>query len=285
MVALEWAQVAPDCVVVATRASSFVRGPSPLGADPFDAPMSGRGSRATTRHLLEGALFAARARAGPRPRLPITPDRWAISLAASYCTTHLTPLLMTEASERFSADGRSKLAEWAREKAREERGHDLLALRDIEALGLDADAFVKHVVPETARALVVYFTHAVRASDDPIDCVGYAFTLERLALDRGEEQIAQVEAALPKGVFATRCLRVHSAVGSDRKHVDETIALVAALPARSRARVARACFASASVYYAPTSPVSEEQLAHLLLPFRRRTVYKTGACNRESTER
>ncbi|MBD2534277.1 hypothetical protein H6G97_34055, partial [Nostoc flagelliforme FACHB-838] len=37
--------------------------------------------------------------------------------------------------------------------------------------------------------------------------------------------------------YATRCLRVHSGVGSDVEHVEETVALVAALTPEERTRV------------------------------------------------
>src|SRR6185503_2553531 len=136
---------------------------------------------------------------------PLTKARWAWRLCGSYCTTHATPGLMAEAAARFGATGRAALARWAEQKAREEQGHDRQALRDLAALGYDAERAVAALVPPTAAALVRYFTAAVRA-EDPIRCVGYAYALERLALRQDAAYIKRIEAMLPPGVYATRCL-------------------------------------------------------------------------------
>ena len=60
-------------------------------------------------------------------------------------------------------------------------------------------------------------------AEDPIRCVGYAYTLERLAMSVDEAALRAVERMLPPGVQATLCMRVHSAVGSDAIHVAETV--------------------------------------------------------------
>ena len=273
---VEWARVAAGRVIVATDRGSFVHeAPEGLGdMDPFAAPMTGRGDPACTRHLLDGAIFSARpATSEPSPagksKPKLTLARWLYRLAGSYRTTEATPRLLLEAADRFAAAGDARLARWARDRAREETGHDRLALRDISALGYDAEALVDRVRPSKAVALVEHFTSTVRAPEGPLDAVGYAYMLERLALTRGPADIAAVQAALPPGVDATRCLRVHSSLGSDRAHVDETAALVATLSAPVRARVARACHAAATVYFAPTPALTEQRLTRMLRPFRR----------------
>ncbi|MFO0589693.1 MAG: hypothetical protein U0441_19295 [Polyangiaceae bacterium] len=243
--------------------------------DPFAAPMIGRGDPASTRHLLDGAIFSARPPASegssaPRKTKPkLTLARWLYRLAGSYRTTEATPRLLLEAADRFAAAGNARLAKWARDKAREETGHDRLAVRDIAALGYDAEELVYHVRPAKSVALVEHFTSTVRAPDGPLDAVGYSYMLERLALTRGPADIAAVRSVLPPGVDATRCLRVHSSLGSDRAHVEETATLVAALPASVRARVARACHAAATVYFTQTPALTEHQLTRMLRPFRR----------------
>lgn len=262
---LEWARIAPDKVVVAAADRAFLHTPGGPGEmDGFARPMQGPGSLATTRNLLDAAIGAGQ-RALPRKAPPpLTPARWAWRLAGSYRTAHATPGLMAEAAARFEAAGQTLLARWAEQKAQEERGHDALALRDLTALGYDADRLVEALVPPTAAALVRYFTDAVRG-DDPVRCVGYAYTLERLALGQTAATIARVQAMLPPGVLATRCLRVHSEAGSDARHVEETIAVVAALGARDRAQIALACYETAVLCYdARMSPIAESALESAL---------------------
>jgi pyrroloquinoline quinone (PQQ) biosynthesis protein C len=266
-IAMEWAEVAPGCIVVATAERVWVHTPVFNGQpDPFALPMEGPGSVETTRRLLDGAIGAA-GRAVRRLAPPaLTPARWAWRLAGYYQTTHATPRLMAVVAERFAAAGRHALAAWARDKVGDETGHDRLALRDLAALGYDAARVVDALVPPTAAALVRYFEARVLEDDDPIGCVGYAYALERLALERGAADIAAVEAVLPPGVMATRCLRVHSATGSDASHVEDTVRLVAQLAAEERGRVARACHETALIYCTPPADgfITEDALVQRL---------------------
>ena len=273
-IALQWAEVAPGCVVVATAEQVWVHAPVFNGQpDPFALPMDGAGGVESTRLLLDGAIGAA-SRDAPRPavRPSLTPARWAWRLAGYYQTTHATPRLMAAAAERFAAADRTALADWARDKVREEAGHDRLALRDLAALGYDSVRVAEILAPPTAAALVRYFEARVLEDDDPVGCVGYAYALERLALERGASDIAAVEAILPPGVMATRCLRVHSATGSDAAHVEETVHLVAGLEAPERARVARACYETAAIYCTPPTGgfMTEEALTATLSAFANR---------------
>ncbi len=282
-IAMEWAEVEPGYIVVATGDRIWLHTPVFNGQpDPFALPMEGPGSVETTRQLLDGAIGAAgRRKPSQAPSLPtspapqqtppggapsLTPARWAWRLAGYYQTTHATPRLMAAAAERFAAAGRDALAAWARDKVRDEAGHDRLALRDLDALGYDAARLVDALVPPTAAALVRYFEARVLEDDDPIGCVGYAYALERLALERGARDIAAIEAILPHGIVATRCLRVHSAVGSDAAHVDEAVRLVAQLTAGERTRVARACHETAIIYCTPPANgfITEEALVQRL---------------------
>jgi hypothetical protein len=271
-VSLEWARVSPGTVIVATKDRAFAHALVSGTGDPFAAPMEGPGSAATTRRLLDGAIGAAARAVLPAPEPPspppLTPERWAWRLSGYHCTTHPTPARMAEASRRFAAQGRAALAAWAATKAREETGHDLLALRDLEALGY-APSWVEAHVPPASRALVEYFA-AVTHADDPIGCVGYSYALERLALGRDAGSVAAVQAVLPPGVDATRCLRVHSAVGSDAAHVEETVALVAGLGADERTQIAIACFETALRFHAPpaVAPPTDAELAAILSPHR-----------------
>ena len=270
-VTVEWARVSPGRIVVASATRAWVVPPSGGLPGLFDGPMEGPGSTVTTRRLLDGAIAAARPERPPgvSSAPTLTATTWIWRLCGYYCTTHATPLLLREAADRFHASGRPELAAWAETKAREETGHDGLALRDLGDLGLDAARVVDAVVPPRASALVASFRAAVRHADGPVACIGYAHALERLALERRPAYIARVEALFPAGIRPTRCLRVHSATGSDAGHVDQNVALVARLPAHERAVVARACFETARIAVAPgPPPPSDVELQALVAPFR-----------------
>lgn len=241
----EWARVAPDEVVVADADRAWLHRLDPISPhDPFRAPMTGPGTPATTGRLLEGAigagLRAARIDAAGLTPPPLDLHRWAWRLCGLFHMTTETPALLAEAEARFTAAARPALAAWAAERRREETGHDRLALRDLAALGLDP-SIVERAHPPAARRLVAWFRAAVHDDALPLGALAYAHTVERLALRFGADYLARVRAILPHGVDATRCLRIHSAVGSDVTHVDDNITVIATLPAEERARIALAC--------------------------------------------
>jgi hypothetical protein len=224
---------------------------------------------ARVRNLLDRAVASAFPHARPAEVPPLTATRWAFRLAGLYHLTHSTPALLELAAERFAAAGRKILAGWARERAREESNHDLLALRDLRDLGYDPVRVVERVRPATAMRMVEYFERSVRAFD-PIGCVGYAYTVERLAMTVREPDIRAVEAVLPPGTRATRCLRVHSAAGSDGDHVADTLVAVARLTLGERARIAEAARDTAVLCFTPdpAGPPSDAAIAELLAPCR-----------------
>lgn len=264
----EWFRLDDGRVVVATAARSWVVPAEAAGeGGPYAAPMQGPGSVETTGRLLDGAVALGQrdARRGGVRAPPLTAERWVWRLAGLYHTTTVTPGLLLEAAERFEAEGRRALAEWARKKEREERGHDELALRDIAALGYDPERTVALLRPPTALALADWFRRAVR-SDEPARCVGYAYALERLALTGGRAYIEHVESLLPPGVRATRCLRVHSAIGSDTRHVRDTVELVATLSAGERRRICLATHATTVLCWSspPKGHVADDHLRRAL---------------------
>ena len=265
----EWAHLAPGKVIVATEQQAWVY--QPLSEDDcFAQPMTHVGSFATTRKLLDTAIAAAKHAVKSERRPPaLTSNRWVWRLAGSYYLTHLVPQLMKVAAEGFAVNNRSALEAWALEKAEEETGHDLLALKDIQSLGYDAEAVVKALKPPAAIALMDYLTRSVHDSN-PIDCIGYTYTMERLSLGIGEDYIQKVEAILPNNVNATRCQRVHSAVGADAGHVDENVLLIADLSAPERSRIARACYETALMCFSPPPGeyISEDKLQQILQPLK-----------------
>lgn len=259
---IDWARLDANTVVLADPRRAWVSDTTP------QQPQPPRASLATTRRLLDGALALAQRRApAGEPPPPLTPLRWVWRLAGYYHLTHATPRLMTEAAQRFLAAGEPELAAWAAEKAREEQDHDRLALRDLAALGHDAGAVVAALVPGPAAALVERFTSYVRR-EDPLACVGYAHTLERLALTVRRADIDAVQALFPAGLDVTRCMRVHSGVGSDAGHVDDNVALIAGLAPRRRAVVVAAVHETALLCTtpAPGGHIRDAAIARAIAP-------------------
>lgn len=278
---LEWLEistVSPRLTVVATTTRAFLHAPQGFGADPFGSPMRGVGSPETTHWLLEGAIAAAGRAFHPQPS-PSSPDsgsnarvsiaHWAYRLAGYFHTTDATRRLLPRVARRFTESGRRTLASWAEQKISEEAGHDQLALRDLSELGYRAQALVGAFRPPAAAAWVALFER-LAAADDPVGCVGYAHALERLALLRGPAEVNAIEQDLPRGVNATRCLRMHSSLGSDPHHVRSNVTTTAALSADERRAIALACHLTARIYFDPAQgdDFHSAQLAGKVAAFR-----------------
>ncbi|MDJ0897809.1 MAG: hypothetical protein QNJ55_03280 [Xenococcus sp. MO_188.B8] len=261
----EWAQIAPGKVVVATEDRAWLYCPT-SAEDRFAHPMECSGSFATTRKLLDTAIAAAKFAVNSNVRPPaLTLRRWVWRLAGSYYLCSPVPELMKDAAKGFALNGHNVLAQWALQKAEEEKGHDRLALLDIQSLGYDSEAVINKLVPPAAMALIDYFTRSAR-DNDPIDCVGYAYTMERMSLGIGLEYIEKVDSLMPQGIDATRNLRVHSSFGADIKHTKETVEMVTKLNAKERTRIAVACYETALLCFSPPSGgyISDEELQQIL---------------------
>ncbi len=236
--------------IVADRQRFWLHHPQPLGMQPFVEHLHEPGDSRRTRQLFAGvlasALREARATAPATTLADASLPRHIHGLAASYQTTHATPPTLRRVAERFRAAARMDLADYCEEVAREESGHDELALRDLAALGIDAHAFVEQVRPASALALVDYF-HQLAAGDEPVSVLGYAYALERMALFDTRERVAAIEALIPAGIKATRCLRVHSAAGDEVRHVDDSLAFIAQLSAAERLSIVRALYRTAKL--------------------------------------
>ncbi|MEM8828806.1 MAG: hypothetical protein AAGE96_05545 [Cyanobacteria bacterium P01_G01_bin.19] len=266
---IEWVNIAPKKIIVATPEEVNLHIPSD-NSDRFLEPMVGVGSVATTRNLLDGAMAAAKIAVNSDVVPPeMTPNRFVWQLAGAYQITHVVPPLMKQASERFASLNRHILSSWAFEKSQEEKGHDRLALLDLQSLGYRAEELVSSIVPRAATSLVDYFTRSVNDSD-PIDCVGFTYAIERISLGTKEEHIQNIESLLPQGINATRCIRVHSAVGADAGHVDENVEMIAGLSAAERIRVVRACYETALLIFSPPQEGyhSEAELENMFEPYK-----------------
>ncbi|MEC4817282.1 MAG: hypothetical protein SAK29_29025 [Scytonema sp. PMC 1069.18] len=245
------------------RQPSFVGGGARCAPKKIDAD-----TIAATQKLLDKAIVLARWNVKSSRRPPaLTCTRWVWRLAGSYHSSHHTSRLMEEARDRFAASGRESLAQWAEQKAREEAGHDRLALLDIRSMGYDAEAVVQALFPPAVKPWLDYFIQSVQATD-PIGCVGFSYTSERLGTFIKEDYIQSVKALLPLGTHATRWLQVHSSVGAEVKHVEETVEVVAQLTPQERMCVARACYETALLRFTPPKEdyISDEELQNVLKP-------------------
>ncbi|MFN6536148.1 MAG: hypothetical protein RM021_007205 [Nostoc sp. EkiNYC01] len=244
------------------------RSTSAKSGDRFASNMSHAEKIAQTQKLLDRAIAYAWHTVKTDRRPPkLTPIRWVWRMAGAYHSSRHTSRLMEEATQRFAASGRKNLAEWAKQKAKEEAGHDQLALLDIQSMGYEAEAVVQAFVPSTVHALIDYFIQSVKVPE-PIDCIGFFYASERLGTFQGEEYIQSVDALLPPGTHATRWLRIHSGVGAEVKHVEETVNLVAQLTPQERIRIERACYETALLRFTPPkeSYISDEELLKVLKP-------------------
>lgn len=245
---LEWAVLAPGVGVIIHPNGRFgIQRPSFLqNGLPFtESRLATTATPTSTRALLSGAMLAGFG-GTPHQRFTAAPTLPGVihDLCAVYHTTHATPTMFRRAVATFTRQGRTAHAAFAAEKLREETGHDQLALKDLEALGLPARQLVEIIRPTTALALVEHIDH-ISQREDPVGGLGYQYVLERLALRVDQAHIDAVQAVCP--VHATRCLRVHSAVGADADHVEELVAFVAGLPVTERDDIARETYRTAAI--------------------------------------
>ena len=264
----EWAQISPGVAVVTTATSAHRHRLAPFG-DRYAEPMTASGTVASTAKLLDGALVAGEkvATASGRPVAGMTPLRHAWNLVGSYHSTHATPTIMRRAQARFEQLGRTDLAAFAHGKVVEETGHDELALADLRALGYDAAALVASIHPPAPAALVAAEERVVEGPH-PIASIGYAYAIERSSTRIGQSYLSALETILGP-VVATRCLRVHSALGVDVEHVRSAARFIAGLAGPERALVAAAVYEAALILYgthAGQHP-TESELARVLSPY------------------
>ncbi len=246
----EWVNVTGDISIIA-RESGEVWFHTPSGTkenvDPFATPMTGAGSAGSTVGLLDGAInlgFAGIEKRLARPDPTIA--GYIVALAGAYHTSVDTPRNLRRAAGRFNELGRPEVAAYLEERAREETGHDRLALKDLRALGVPGERLVANFVPEGIKPLCKRFDDLC-AQDYPIGCIGYSYCLERIAALKDKTDIEKVRTLCRDGIDATRFLRSHSSLGSEASHVEETIAFVASLPANDRISVVQETYESALI--------------------------------------
>jgi hypothetical protein len=236
----EWVNVTGDISIIARETGEVwfrTANATKDEVDPFATPMTGAGAPGSTIRLLDGAINLGFAGiegrlARPQPTLA----GYVIALIGAYHTSVDTPRNLRRAAKRFEKLGRPEVAAYLEVRAREETGHDRLALKDLRALGVPGERLVANFMPEGIKPLCNRFDDLC-VEDYPIGCIGYSYCLERIAALKQKTDIEKVQALCPDGVDVTRFLRSHSCLGSEVSHVEETIEFVASLPAKDRISV------------------------------------------------
>ena len=244
----EWVKVTDDTVIVARETGEVwfhaLEGAA-ASALPFAQPMTGAGALGSTRGLLDGAIslgFEVLEGQGGAARPTLL--GFVFSLVGAYHTSRHTSRNLRRAAARFAALGRPEVADYLEKRAREETGHDRLVLKDLAALGLPGEEIVANLLPEGVRPLAERFDRLC-VEDEPIECIGYSYCLERVAALKQKADVDAVQSLCPEGVDAGRFLRSHSCLGSEVSHVEETVEFIAQLPAAERTRIVRSTHATA----------------------------------------
>jgi hypothetical protein len=244
---VQWAHLGAGKTLVAASRGAWLQ-PTQPGALGLSGPMPDSAPAAieTTRNLLDGAIAAAERAAPPITRPAMTRQRWAVDLAGQWYCAHHSVALLPELIQRYSAAGRDDLARFAQEKLDEEYGHDAFALADLRALGFDAEEFAAAAGARGEAAAMVDYARACARGDNPIDFLGYAYTLERRVLRLSDDWFAAVQAVLPAGVDAMSGVRAHAS-RFDTAHVEQAISFFNGLGGRDRARIAASCFRTTQI--------------------------------------
>jgi hypothetical protein len=258
--------------VIADGRQFWLQRPGPFDVGLFSRHLLAPGSAHHVRQLLAGALLASlrsvRPTGSSAPARTPSLEGYIHRLAGTYQTTHATPDTMRYVASRLRAAGDADMADYCAHVADAEAGHDRLALKDLDALGICAAEFVRDVRPARSVALVSLFKRYAEG-DRPIAVLGYAYVLERTALFKTKAMVDAIEAIVPPGIFATRCLRVHSAVGTDARHVTQSVEVISRLREDDRASIARAVWETAASMGLPSDYPGDAAFRQLLDRYRK----------------
>jgi pyrroloquinoline quinone (PQQ) biosynthesis protein C len=158
--------------------------------------------RRERENYIDGHPIFSRLRSGE-----IQPIHYFAYLRETYHLIRHTPEYLTIAAGRMADDDR-RLAEYFRAFAREETGHELLCVRDLEALGQDVEAILSgHPSPGCWGMVTQCYYWA--AQGNPVALLGDAFATEELGAASGLEvaRLLETDYGIPRR--ATNFLRVH----------------------------------------------------------------------------
>jgi pyrroloquinoline quinone (PQQ) biosynthesis protein C len=137
-------------------------------------------------------------------------------LRETYHLVKHTPKYLTFAADRVAHDD-ERLSAYFSKFSLEETGHELLCIKDIDALGEDADVILSGGPNAGAWGIVTqcYFwaTHG-----NPVALLGDAFATEELGLAKGVEvaRLLETNYSIPRQ--ATTFLRLHGS--EDKEHLE-----------------------------------------------------------------
>lgn len=149
----------------------------------------------------------------------LTRHHYLAYLRETYHLIKHTPAYLTIAANRVAKTD-ERLSAYFRKFSREETGHELLCIRDIDALGENADMILAGD-PNPGTWGMVTQCYFWASQGNPVALLGDAFATEELGFARGFEVAKVLETNYGIPLQATNFLRVH---GSEDKHHFEAAA-------------------------------------------------------------
>ena len=174
-------------------------------------------SSGRTRYIDNHPIFARLARGD------LTRFHYLAYLRETYHLVKHTPKYLSLAAERTHATDR-RLSNYFGEFGREETGHELLCIKDIEALGENAGAIISGDPSPGVWGIVTqcYFWATI---GNPVALLGDAFATEELGISRGVEVATLVQTKLGIPRKATNFLRLHGS--EDEMHFEAAVQEIA----------------------------------------------------------
>jgi hypothetical protein len=244
---VEWAVVSGNTAIISSEVGEFwsLRLDGCESSLPFCQAMTSKGTRCSTATLLDGAVELGFGHDGGDSKSPAASlPRYIFDLVGAYHNSSRTPGYFRKAAKRFMQLDRPDIASYLETHAREETGHDRLALKDLRALGLPAEHLVANLFPQGARVLCEFFD-CISSADYPVGCIGYSYCFESTASMKQKSDVEALAALCPEGVDACRFLRTHSSLGNEVGHVEDMIDFISGLPASDRTEIVRATYDTA----------------------------------------
>ncbi len=167
--------------------------------------------KAHGKSYIDGNPIFARLTAGA-----VTRQHYLAYLRETYHLIRHTPKYLTIAADRVAKHD-PWLSDYFRKFGREETGHELLCVKDIAALGENADAILSgHSNPGVWGMVTQCYFWA--SEGNPVALLGDAFATEEMGAASGlrTAQILETSYGIPRQ--ATNFLRVHGS--EDKKHLE-----------------------------------------------------------------
>jgi hypothetical protein len=243
----EWVVVSDNIAIIACETGEvwFLELDDYADMLPFSTPMTGKGTRASTAALLDGAVaLGFGSDEGDLNHRAASLPKYVFDLVGSYHNSRRTPGHFIQAAKRFRELNRPDLASYLETHAREETGHERLVLKDLRALSLPAERIVANLFPEGVTPLCELFDRLCSA-DYPVGSIGYSYCFEYTAAMKKRPEVDALVALCPPGVDASRFLRTHSGLGSEVSHVEDMVDFIAGLPAADRIEIAKVTYDTA----------------------------------------